>query len=215
MNTEKNYKKIKTYGRSIGKSLSENQINSMKEYFLKNSFSDFLHKFDNFILEIGFGNSENLFWLAEKNPNTGIIGIDPFKNSCSRAISKLNELNHIKNILIINDDALEILNQFPNTLFEKIYVLFPDPWPKKKHNKRRLLNEINLNNLLKKVKSCIYFATDNQNYFENISSICNQIPNINKLIFNKKPDNFSILTKYEQKALEKGIPPMYMIIEKL
>lgn len=215
MDTEKIYKKIKTYGRSMGKSLSEKQINSMKEYFLKNTFNNFQHQFDNFILEIGFGNSENLFWLAEKNPNTGIIGIDPFKNSCSKAISKLSEFNHIKNILVINDDALELLNKFPNMLFEKIYVLFPDPWPKKKHNKRRLLNEVNLNYLLKKVKSYIYFATDNQNYFKNISSICDQIHDINKMIFDKKPDDFSIITKYEQKALEKGINPMYMIIEKL
>lgn len=214
MDIEKNYKKIKTYGRSIGKSLSNNQLTSMNEYFEKHSLDDFLNQYDNFILEIGFGNSENLFWLSERNSNTGIIGIDPFKNSCSRAILKLKENNQIHNIFIINNDALELLNQFTNCLFEKIYVLFPDPWPKKKHNKRRILNEENLNNILQKTKSHIYFATDNRDYFESVVLTCNKIPSIEIEIFNQKPDNFSVLTKYEQKAIDNGTLPMYMIIKK-
>lgn len=215
MDIEKSYKKIKTYSRSIGKSLSNNQLNIMNEYFEKYSLNTFLNKYSNFILEIGFGNSENLFWLSDHNPNTGIIGIDPFKNSCSKAISKLVKTNQTENIFIINDDALKLMNQFPNNLFEKIYILFPDPWPKKKHNKRRIINEENLNNFLQKTKSYIYFATDNQDYFENVSSICNKIQGIKSKIFKQKPDNFSILTKYEQKAINNGIFPNYMIIEKL
>ena len=137
---ENNLRQIKSYGRTIAKSLSEKQKNDLINYTNNFDFENFKKNYNKFILEIGFGNGENIFKLARENNDYGIIGVEPFKNSCIKVIREI-EKESVNNMCIFNDDIKNLDTLFPEKFFEKAYVLFPDPWPKKKHNKRFIKSE--------------------------------------------------------------------------
>lgn len=95
------------------------------------------------VLEIGFGGGEHLIARAIEEPDTAFIGCEPFINGLGKALSAINE-NKIRNILIYNEDATDLLDWMPAASLDIIYLLYPDPWPKKRHWKRRFLNPDNL-----------------------------------------------------------------------
>ena len=157
------------FGRSKSRALSKS-----KKFFYVNHKNDFLVNFEqiklvkdkNFILEIGFGLGENLLFQATKYPENYFIGIDPFINGVANVVQKAKELN-LNNISILDTPAQKVLDNFSDNLFSKVFVLFPDPWMKNKQKKRRLLNYLFLEKILKKMrtKSTLIFATDDQDYF--------------------------------------------------
>ncbi|MEY2728581.1 MAG: hypothetical protein RJA93_657 [Pseudomonadota bacterium] len=157
------------FGRSKSRALSKS-----KKFFYINHKNDFLVNFEqiklvkdkNFILEIGFGLGENLLFQATKYPENYFIGIDPFINGVANVVQKAKELN-LNNISILDTPAQKVLDNFSDNLFSKVFVLFPDPWMKNKQKKRRLLNYLFLEKILKKMrtKSTLIFATDDQDYF--------------------------------------------------
>ena len=109
------------------------------------------------ILEIGFGNGEHLRELSIRNPDKIIIGAEPFANGVAALLSAItnesdnNVLNEYKNIRVFNDDVRLLLKDFKNIKFSEIWILHPDPWPKTRHEKRRLLNHEFLNLLSKHI----------------------------------------------------------------
>ena len=157
------------FGRSKSRALSKS-----KKFFYVNHKNDFLVNFEqiklvkdkNFILEIGFGLGENLLFQATKHPENYFIGIDPFINGVANVVQKAKELN-LNNISILDKPVQKVLDNFSDNLFLKVFVLFPDPWMKNKQKKRRLLNYLFLEKILKKMrtKSTLIFATDDQDYF--------------------------------------------------
>ncbi len=157
------------FGRSKSRALSKS-----KKFFYVNHKNDFLVNFEqiklvkdkNFILEIGFGLGENLLFQATKYPENYFIGIDPFINGVANVVQKAKELN-LNNISILDTPVQKVLDNFSDNLFSKVFVLFPDPWMKNKQKKRRLLNYLFLEKILKKMrtKSTLIFATDDQDYF--------------------------------------------------
>ena len=157
------------FGRSKSRALSKS-----KKFFYVNHKNDFLVNFEqiklvkdkNFILEIGFGLGENLLFQATKYPENYFIGIDPFINGVANVVQKAKELN-LNNIFILDTPVQKVLDNFSDNLFSKVFVLFPDPWMKNKQKKRRLLNYLFLEKILKKMrtKSTLIFATDDQDYF--------------------------------------------------
>lgn len=157
------------FGRSKSRALSKS-----KNFFYVNHKNDFLVNFEqiklvkdkNFILEIGFGLGENLLFQATKYPENYFIGIDPFINGVANVVQKAKELN-LNNIFILDTPVQKVLDNFSDNLFSKVFVLFPDPWMKNKQKKRRLLNYLFLEKILKKMrtKSTLIFATDDQDYF--------------------------------------------------
>ena len=130
------------YGRRRGRKLSKSgqlAIKDGKDYFIKIENIPNIINFQNYIvLEIGFGDGENLINSAKANPNYLYIGADPFLNTTAKCMSKIIQ-NNIKNIFIWPDDIRKILKFFPNNSISEIKLLFPDPWPKKKHRNRRLI----------------------------------------------------------------------------
>jgi tRNA (guanine-N7-)-methyltransferase len=90
-------------------------------------------------LEIGFGGAEHLIWQAVRNPEVGIIGCEPYEDGVVKALSKIEELE-LTNIRIHADDARPVLKWLPGASLARAFILFPDPWPKKRHHKRRLLS---------------------------------------------------------------------------
>lgn len=200
------------FGRSKSRALSKT-----KKFFYVNHKDDFLVDFEqiklvknkDFVLEIGFGLGENLLFQATKYPKNHFIGIDPFINGVANVIQKAKELN-LNNISILDMPVQKVLDNFSDNFFSKVFVLFPDPWMKNKQKKRRLLNYLFLEKILKKmkVKSSFIFATDDQDYFnfvtKEISLLRKKIDTFEYSLSNKHPITD---TKYSNKAtkLKKNI----------
>ena len=200
------------FGRSKSRALSKS-----KKFFYSNHKDDFLVDFEqiklvkhkDFVLEIGFGLGENLLFQATKYPKNHFIGIDPFINGVANVIQKAKELN-LNNVYILDMPVQKVLDNFSDNFFSKVFVLFPDPWMKNKQKKRRLLNYLFLEKILKKmkVKSSFIFATDDQDYFnfvtKEISLLRKKIDTFEYSLSNKHP---IADTKYSNKAtkLKKNI----------
>ncbi|MFM7821765.1 MAG: tRNA (guanosine(46)-N7)-methyltransferase TrmB [Candidatus Fonsibacter sp.] len=193
------------FGRSKSRALSKS-----KKFFYINYKKDFLVNFEqiksvkhkNFILEIGFGLGENLLFQATKYPENYFIGIDPFINGVANVVQKAKELN-LNNISILDTPVQKVLDNFSDNFFSKVFVLFPDPWMKNKQKKRRLLNYLFLEKILKKMrtKSTLIFATDDQDYFnfviKEVSLLRKKIDTFKYSLGNKHP---IADTKYSNKA---------------
>ena len=149
------------------------------KYFLKKNNINKLNLKKKLILEIGIGMGENLIHLSRKNLQKKIIGVDPFKNGMVN-VSDYFIKNNIKNVYLYPFVFQKFLNKFKKLRFDIIYILFPDPWPKKKHHKRRIVNKHFLSQILKilKINGKVYFSTDNFNYYENVKTILKKFTKI-------------------------------------
>jgi tRNA (guanine-N7-)-methyltransferase len=116
-------------------------------------------------LEIGFGGGEHLVHRAQENPRTGFIGIEPFVNSMAKLLSRVDELG-LKNIRVYDDDATQALDWLPDASLDHIDLLYPDPWPKRKHWKRRFVSQVNLDRFHRVLKpgGMFCFASDIDTY---------------------------------------------------
>ena len=170
-------------------------------------------------LEIGLGSGENLLNLINRSENNRIfIGCEPYLNGLASFISNL-EVEKYNKIRLFKRDARELLSHLSKQIFDEIFILYPDPWPKARHEKRRILNKENLNLFLSKLKinGKIFIATDVKNYFDSIyklfeSNVNVKIINLNKIYLRPKK---IILTRYEKKALSKKIKPLYLEVKKI
>ena len=147
----------KLYGRRVGKPLGKTRAEAIekllpqfsvpKEILNEGANIDpaalFLKHLKSFRLEIGFGNGEHLTALLRTFPDTGFLGAEPFLNGMA-CFLKDNAEAQPQNIKVLMDDALFIVNALAPESLEKIYVLNPDPWPKARHHKRRMISQANL-----------------------------------------------------------------------
>ena len=90
-------------------------------------------------LEIGFGGAEHLIWQARHNPKVGLIGCEVFDDGVVKALSAIEE-HALPNVRLSTADAREVLRWLPESSLQRAFILFPDPWPKKRHVKRRLVS---------------------------------------------------------------------------
>ena len=97
-------------------------------------------------LEIGFGGGEHLMWQALNNPATGMLGCEPYINGVAKLLAQIDETG-VRNIAIYNNDARDLLEALPDNTIARIFLLFPDPWPKTRHHKRRFVNAENLHHI--------------------------------------------------------------------
>jgi tRNA (guanine-N7-)-methyltransferase len=116
-------------------------------------------------LEIGFGGGEHLIWQAERNPDIGFIGCEPYVNGVAALLAAIDEKG-LSNIRIHDDDAAFLLDLLAPSSIERAFILHPDPWPKKRHWKRRFINQGNLDRLARILESGgeLRFATDIPHY---------------------------------------------------
>jgi tRNA (guanine-N7-)-methyltransferase len=89
-------------------------------------------------LEIGFGGGEHLAAQAAKRPDVLLIGAEPFQNGVASALRHIDELA-LTNVRVHDGDARELLSRLPDASLARVFILFPDPWPKARHHKRRLV----------------------------------------------------------------------------
>ncbi len=116
-------------------------------------------------LEIGFGGAEHLIAQAQANPRIGFIATDAFVNAVAKALVAINE-RKLTNIRLHFNDASELLDWLPDASFSQIDLLYPDPWPKRRHWKRRFIQDDNLRRLARILKTGgeLRFATDIADY---------------------------------------------------
>lgn len=116
-------------------------------------------------LEIGFGGGEHLAFQAETNPGVGIIGCEPYVNGIGELLKQI-EAKKLTNIRLHGDDARPLIEQLPDASLSRVFILYPDPWPKSRHHKRRLVSRPLLDALSRVMKpgSELRLATDHADY---------------------------------------------------
>lgn len=178
-------------------SLSEFSVKSIQEV------EDFSKHFDKCYLEIGFGNAENIIFQAINNPGYLFIGSEVYMSGIGTLVSSIKE-NNINNIKIFSDDIRLLLDQSPKKVFDSVIIICPDPWPKEKHHKRRLINKSFLDMVhdFMKDDSNIYISTDWENYAESISELFVK----NKLFKSSSIKSFQkdSLSKFERRGKDEG-----------
>jgi tRNA (guanine-N7-)-methyltransferase len=90
-------------------------------------------------LEVGFGAGEQLVWQAEHHPEVGLLGCEPFINGVAKCLAHI-ERSGVSNIRLFTDDARLVMAALPDRSLSRAFILFPDPWPKTRHHKRRLVD---------------------------------------------------------------------------
>lgn len=130
------------------------------------------------ILEIGFGMGDSLLACASAHPEIDYLGVEVHRPGIGGVLRKLDELN-LSNVRVIDGDALEALRQnISDASFDAIYVFFPDPWPKKRHHKRRLVQPefMTLAHAKLKPGGLLHFATDWENYAQHMLEVVSATP---------------------------------------
>ncbi len=128
-------------------------------------------------LEIGFGGAEHLIWQAKHNPHAGLIGCEPFEDGLVKALTAIED-GHLENVRLWGDDVRPLLRWLPEASISRVFMLFPDPWPKKRHHKRRLFSP-DLLRLLARVMAPgaeMRLATDIGDYARTALLALNQAP---------------------------------------
>ena len=116
-------------------------------------------------LEIGFGAGEHLIEQAKANPDVGVIGCEPFLNGVAAALAGL-EREQLLNVRVRRGDAQAVVEAVPDGFFSRIFILYPDPWPKRRHNKRRVIAADMIEALARVMRRGgeLRFATDIDDY---------------------------------------------------
>ena len=194
---------VKRKGRITRK--QTHSLRSLSEFSVKNiqEIEDLSKQFDKCYLEIGFGNAENTIFQATNNPSYLFIGSEVYMSGIGTLVSGIKE-NNINNVKIFSDDIRLLLDQSPKKIFDSVIIICPDPWPKEKHHKRRLINESFLKMIhdFMKDDSNVYISTDWENYAECISELFKENklfkPSINKSFYKES------LSKFERRGKDEG-----------
>lgn len=149
------------FGRRKGKPLSPAQQKLIDELLPRISLNpthpiedikgQFAHALNEVWMEIGYGGGEHLIRQATSNPTVGLIGCEPFINGAVKALAAINE-KQIDNIRLYDEDAAHILDWLPEASLDRVFLLYPDPWHKKRHWKRRFVSSRNLDRIARVLK---------------------------------------------------------------
>lgn len=172
--------------------------------------------FTSYYLEIGFGGGEHLLSLARAHPEIAFIGCEPFVNGMAKMLSAI-ENEKLDNIRVYDSDALMLLKALKPESFDRIYLLYPDPWPKRRQHKRRFVSHQTLDLITRALKRDgeFRFASDIDHY---VGWTLSRILQRKDLIWQatradewRKPWAEWTRTRYEAKAIREGRAPSYLI----
>jgi tRNA (guanine-N7-)-methyltransferase len=183
----------------------EDNLTNLSDYQITN-YQEILSAkkdFTKLILEIGFGNGENTLSLAKANPDTLYIGSEVYLAGIGYLIGEVIK-NDLNNIMIHLGDIRLLIETIEKPIFDDVIVICPDPWPKLKHHKRRMLNLEFLDLIHPTIKDNgnLFMSTDWENYAESIEeSILSSKGYIRK---DSSPYEKSDLTKFQERAMKEG-----------
>ncbi|MDQ2955233.1 MAG: tRNA (guanosine(46)-N7)-methyltransferase TrmB [Pseudomonadota bacterium] len=174
---------------------------------------------DGVCLEIGFGGGEYLIAEAERHPGTGFIGIEAFTNGMAKALAAV-EAHNLHNIRLHHGDATDLLAWLPHTVLARIDLIYPDPWPKRRHWKRRLIQPATIAKLARVLKpgGDFRFVTDIADYAAWTLTRVMRSPDFTwtaeRAADWKLPWPGFAGTRYEAKAKRAGRLPCYLIFRR-
>ena len=165
-------------------------------------------------LEIGFGGGEHLIHQAVQNPDVGLIGAEPYINRVAMLLGKIRELD-APNLRVHAGDVRDLFDVLPDGCVSKVFLNYPDPWPKKRHHRRRFVTQEHLQALAKvmAIGAELRVATDIEDY---VRQTLEEVPRAGfewtaeSAADWKEPWSDWVSTRYEQKALREGRTPHYL-----
>ncbi|AJC48670.1 tRNA (guanosine(46)-N7)-methyltransferase TrmB [Allofrancisella guangzhouensis] len=224
---KENLRQIKSYVQRAGRVTKKQQLalEIYSEKYLieyrkeqKLNFANIFNNHHPVILEIGFGMGTSLVQMALENPDKNYLGIEVHKAGVGNILYEI-EHKGISNLQVISYDALEVLqDMIEDNSLKAIQIYFPDPWHKKKHNKRRLVNQSNLNLFARKLDKggVLHFASDWLPYAEDVLELLKNHDQYKNLYsgFAPRPD-WRPLTKFEKRGQNLEHPISDILFEKV
>ena len=171
-------------------------------------------------VEIGFGGAEHLVAQAEAHPRTGFVGCEPFVNGMAKALAAIDG-RKLANIRLHAGDAIDLLDWLPAASIARVDLLYPDPWPKRRHWKRRFVNATNIARLARVLRPGgeFRFATDWANYAEwtlwRLARAREFVWTAERADDWRQPWPGFTRTRYEAKAIREGRTPCYLIFRRV
>lgn len=178
------------------------------------ALSSLLAKHPHWWLEIGYGAGEHVAGQATAHPDTGIIACEVFKNGIASLLDQIDQHN-LTNVHLFTEDARLLLDTLPDACLDRVYILFPDPWPKGRHHKRRIINQETLTMLARVMKpgATLRLASDHMGYIEWMLKELLNAPDFRWTATNSDswttPPADHIPTRYEQKN-KTGDAPIWL-----
>ncbi len=171
-------------------------------------------------LEVGFGAGEHLAHQAKTNPDVGFIGCEPFVNGVAALLARV-AADKLANVRVLDDDARLLFGRFPDAAFERVTVLFPDPWPKTRHHRRRFIQDRSLDEIARILKDGgeLRVATDHKDYAR--WTLWRALRHPAFAWAARGPGDWrtrpadSIPTRYEEKALKRGETCVYLVFQRV
>lgn len=165
-------------------------------------------------LEVGFGGGEHLVHQASQNPRVGIIGCEPFLNGVAMALGKIRAAG-VSNLRLYPWDVRDLFDVLPDACLDRAFLLYPDPWPKQRHHRRRFVTPEHLLPLARVMKPGAIFrvATDIPDY---VRQTLQEVPPAGFTCLTQGASAWAspwedwLSTRYEQKALREGRRPHYL-----
>ncbi len=213
------------YGRAKGKALRAGQSHRIEQLLPKITIdleklregpaAQFPHKPSGIFLEIGFGGGEHLAAMARAHPEAGYLGVEPFLNGVAKLLGAI-EAENITNIRLLRGDGRHVLNALPKSSLDAVFLLYPDPWPKRRQRKRRIVDEAFLDELARVIRPGgeFRFASDIDDYVG--WTLARILPHAGFEWVAKSPSDWLDpwegwhRTRYEEKAIREGRVPSYL-----
>ncbi|AIK97292.1 hypothetical protein ID47_11925 [Candidatus Paracaedibacter acanthamoebae] len=219
----------KIWGRKIARPLKINQKRLLEEElpslqlhvdFGKTlNLKELMPGFEGYTLEIGFGGGEHLAWRAQQSPAQAFIGCEPFITGVAGLLGYIEDAE-LENVRVVIDDARVLLQSLPDAVLDRIFILFPDPWHKKRHHKRRIVSDETIADLSRvlKVGGELVMATDIQDYADWMQDVLSKCPEFlpdqhGRESVYQRPEHWYI-TRYEQKGINAGRQASYLAYKK-
>ena len=211
---------IRSFGRIKAKNITDYDNELLDDFLPKCSINigDKLDKFKINQLEIGFGFGESLIHRAQNNKDVNYIGCEAYTKGVASLLDKI-KTNNIDNLKVFYGDARILIENLEDNSLDKIFILFPDPWPKKRHNKRRIISKEFLELLSHKLKNGgeLFFASDIIDYvewtiekIENNKNFLKKFETIETCLIEP---SWWVETRYQSKAKEQGRKSYFLEFE--
>lgn len=212
------------YGRRKGKRLRDRQAHLMGALLPKLRLPEagpidtqglFAAPVDEVWLEIGFGGGEHLMAQAQAHRHVGIIGCEPFINGMAKLLGLIDDAG-IGNVRLQDADAIPVIDRLPDASIARTFILYPDPWPKRRHRRRRVVSDATLSKLGRVMRpgGMLRFATDIDDYAAWTLTRLDRSPDFvwqaERADDWREPWEGWFSTRYEQKAFREGRRPSYI-----
>jgi len=217
--------RLRTFGRTKSRSLSDRQQSLVDTLLPKIEIppqgdiipSVLLQKKSAYVLEIGFGGGEHLTGQAARHPETGFLGVEPFINGVAKALTQVEE-GGLTNVRLLEGDARDVMERLPDACLDRVFLLFPDPWPKLRHAKRRFLQTDTAAEFVRLLKpgGVLRVATDVKAYADHALWILRKTPGLEWQASSasdwRTPPADHLTTRYETKNLGDCAPVFFDFI---